>query len=44
MLKIVLIIVCVLIFVGMLAIDFFISKDMNRPTKNDESETKTEEE
>jgi hypothetical protein len=43
MFKIVLIIVCVLIFVGMLAIDFFISKDMNRPTKSDESEKKTEE-
>lgn len=43
MLKIVLIIVCALIFVGMLAIDFFISKDMNRPAKSDESEKKTEE-
>ena len=43
MFKIVLIIVCVLIFVGMLAIDFFISKDMTRPAKSDESEKKTEE-
>lgn len=43
MLKIVLIIVCVLIFVGMLSIDFFVSKGTNRPAKSDESEKKTEE-
>ena len=43
MLKIVLIIVCVLIFVGTLAIDFFISKDMKQKKKSDESEKKTEE-
>lgn len=44
MIKIVFIIVCVLLFVGMLAIDFFVSKDMNRTAKSDESEKNTEEE
>ena len=43
MLKIVLIIVCVLIFVGMLGLDFFISKDMKRPAKSENPEKKTEE-
>ena len=43
MLKIVLIVVCVLIFVGMLAIDYFVSKDMKRSAKKDLSENKAEE-
>ena len=39
MLKIVMVALCVLGLVGMLAIDFFISRDMNRPAKKkDESE------
>lgn len=39
MFKIVMVALCVLGLVGMLAIDFFISRDMNRPAKKkDESE------
>ena len=39
MLKIVMVALCVLGLVGMLAIDFFISRDMNHPAKKkDESE------
>lgn len=39
MLKIVMVALCVLGLVGMLALDFFISRDLNRPAKKkDESE------
>ncbi len=41
MIKIVFIIVFVLMFVGMLALDFFVSKDMKRPVKNNGSENET---
>lgn len=39
MFKIVMVVLCVLLIIGMLAIDFFISRDTNRPAeKKDESE------
>ena len=40
MFKIVMVVLCVLLLIGMLAIDFFISRDMNRSAeKKDESDT-----
>ena len=39
MLKIVMVALCVLLMIGMLALDFFISRDIDRPAKKkDESE------
>ena len=39
MFKIVMVALCVLMFIGMLALDFFISRDIDRPAKKkDESE------
>lgn len=39
MIKIVLIIFCVLIFLGMVGLDMFITKDMNKPPKNENAPT-----
>ena len=40
MFKIVMVVLCVLLMIGMVALDFFISRDINRPEKKkDESET-----
>ena len=39
MFKIVMVVLCVLMLIGMIALDFFISRDMNRPAKKkDDSE------
>ena len=39
MFKIVMVALCVLLMIGMVALDFFISRDMNRPAKKkDDSE------
>ena len=38
MFKIVMVVLCVLLLIGMLAIDFFISRDMNRPAKKKDEE------
>ncbi|MDO4864011.1 MAG: hypothetical protein Q4A05_07565 [Ruminococcus sp.] len=43
--KILLIVLCVLLLIGMLALDAFLSRDMNRPDKkdNDKDEKETNE-
>ena len=33
--KIVFVVLCVLLFIGMLALDFYISHDLKKPGKND---------
>lgn len=38
MVKIVLIILCAVMFAGMLSLDFIISKVMNKPAKKDEND------
>ena len=42
MFKIVMVVLCVLLMIGMLAIDFFISRDMNRPGKKKDKEDEHE--
>ncbi|HNZ98627.1 hypothetical protein [Ruminococcus sp.] len=45
MFKIVMVVLCVLLIIGMLALDFFISRDTNRPAeKKNESEADEHEE
>ncbi len=39
MFKIVMVVLCVLMLIGMIALDFFISRDINRPAKK-KDETK----
>ena len=38
MFKIVMVVLCVLLMIEMLALDFFISRDMNRPAKKKDEE------
>ena len=42
MFKIVMVALCVLLMIGMVALDFFISRDMNRPAKKNDEEDEHE--
>ena len=42
MFKIVMVVLCVLLLIGMLAIDFFISRDMNRSAEKKDEEDEHE--
>lgn len=42
MFKIVMVVLCVLLMIGMVALDFFISRDMNRPAKKKDEEDEDE--
>ena len=42
MFKIVMVALCVLMFIRMLALDFFISRDINRPAKKKDEEDEHE--
>lgn len=42
MFKIVMVVLCVLLMIGMVALDFFISRAMNRPAKKKDEEDEHE--